>query len=212
MDFAAVAELCAPGVALDTLKSIASVESSFNPYAIGVVGGRLERQPRNLPEALATARMLDAQGYDYSLGVVQVNQKNFAKYGLTPETAFDPCANLHAGSLILKDCYDRAGAGGQRLGDALSCYYSGNFTTGYRLGYVAKVQSAGGTPDLGALPVQAIPVIASRTTMKVRATAKIRPSASEPLFVTAGPPAGKPMAASDDTLSPTRSTDTALLF
>ena len=212
MDFAAVAELCAPGVALDTLRSIASVESSFNPFAIGVVGARLQRQPRDLPEALATARMLDDQGYDYSLGLVQVNQKNFAKYGLTLESAFEPCANLRVGSLILEDCYNRAGVGDRRMGDALSCYYSGNFTTGYRLGYVAKVQAAGGTPDIAALPVQPIPVAVNRTAVKLRAVAKRRPKAPEPLFVTVSAPPGAEIAAVGDVTSPATSKETALLF
>lgn len=32
---------------MDTMRRIVHVESSYNPYAIGVVGGRLERQPRD---------------------------------------------------------------------------------------------------------------------------------------------------------------------
>lgn len=204
-----MAELCAPGVASHTLKSIASVESSFNPFAIGVVGARLQRQPRNFPEALATVRMLEAQGYDYSLGIVQVNQKNFARYGLTPESAFDPCANLRVGSLIFQDCYGRAGASDWRQGDALSCYYSGNFKTGYRLGYVAKVQAVGGTLP-SALPDLAIPVTTKSTSANAHRTARLKRRAPEPLFVTAvAPPTAAP---SDDGSTPTRSKETALLF
>ena len=41
------------------MEHVVKVESSFNPYAIGVVGGRLARQPRSLAEALSTARMLE---------------------------------------------------------------------------------------------------------------------------------------------------------
>ena len=35
----------------EVMHHVVSVESSYNPYAIGVVGGRLVRQPRNLSEA-----------------------------------------------------------------------------------------------------------------------------------------------------------------
>ena len=155
-----MAELCAPNVPPDTIRRIASVESDFNPYAIGVVGGRLQRQPRTREEALATADMLAANGWNYSVGIVQVNQRNFGKYGLNSATAFDPCTNLRVGGLILEDCYKRARKGPAAVSDALSCYYSGNFSTGYRLGYVARVQAVPGA-DTGNLTVSPIPVIES---------------------------------------------------
>ena len=44
------------------MQHVVHVESSFNPYAIGVVKGRLTRQPRNLQEALQTVKMLEAGG------------------------------------------------------------------------------------------------------------------------------------------------------
>lgn len=211
MDFAAVAELCAPGVPADMLKRIASVESSFNPYAIGVVGGRLARQPKTLSEALVTAQMLDTQGYDYSLGVVQVNQKNFARYGLTAEAAFDPCANLRVGSLIFQDCYKRAGLGARRLGDALSCYYSGNFKTGYRLGYVAKVQAADGNTDSAS--IQPIPILSDRRSRKSQGVGKASARrAPEPLFVNATAPGPKAPIPGTNVITTAAGKETALLF
>ena len=119
------------------MEHVVKVESSFNPYAIGVVGGRLARQPRNLPEALSTVQMLEDRGYNFSLGLAQVNRHNLARQGLDSyEKAFDVCPNLRAGSRILAECYGRSGSD---WGKAFSCYYSGNFTTGYRHGYVQKV-------------------------------------------------------------------------
>ncbi|WP_334179323.1 transglycosylase SLT domain-containing protein [Pseudoxanthomonas sp.] len=137
------------------MEHVVKVESSFNPYAIGVVGGRLARQPRNLPEALSTARMLEDRGYNFSLGLAQVNRYNLAKQGLDSyEKAFDVCPNLQAGSRILAECYSRSGSD---WGKAFSCYYSGNFTTGYRHGYVQKVfaswQRQVGSDTAGAIPV-----------------------------------------------------------
>ncbi len=147
LDFLLLAEQCAPGVHTDTMRRIVHVESSYNPYAIGVVGGRLERQPRNKNEAMATAEWLERNGFNYSVGLAQVNKHNFSKYGLTLATAFESCPNLHAGGEILKDCFVRANRVRQdeqaALRDAFSCYYSGNFITGYKQGYVLKVVNAG---------------------------------------------------------------------
>ena len=126
-------------VPAQVMQHVVNVESSSNPYAIGVVGGQLMRQPQNLDEAIATVQMLESKGYNYSVGLSQVNRANFGKYGLdTFEKAFSTCGNLEAGSRILAGCY--ASAGGD-WGKAFSCYYSGNFTTG----------RAGNSP-LGMLP------------------------------------------------------------
>jgi len=137
--------LCAPLVAPSTAYALMRVESSFNPYAIGVVGASLQRQPRTYAEALATARRLRSLGYDYSVGLAQINQRNFARLGLTTETAFAPCRNLQAMQRVLSECMTRSrqsGAPQRALRDALSCYYSGDFHTGYRVGYVRRVIAA----------------------------------------------------------------------
>ena len=137
------------------MQHVAQVESSTNPFAIGVVGGRLQRQPQNLGEAVATTRMLDAKGYNYSLGIAQVNRSNLARYGLdTYEKAFDGCANLAAGARILAECYGRAGGD---WGKAFSCYYSGNFTTGYRDGYVQRVLGSDSSPADAAQTITVYP-------------------------------------------------------
>ena len=77
------------------------------------------------------------------MGLAQINQTHFAEYGLTLDTAFEPCRNLKAASGILEACYVRASKRGgteqTALRDAFSCYYSGNFTTGYKTGYVINV-------------------------------------------------------------------------
>ena len=68
--------------------------------------------------------------------------------GWTLLQALDACTNLKAASKILGACYAKAqrkGARGQQaLHDALSCYYSGNFKTGYEHGYVNKVRNSAG--------------------------------------------------------------------
>lgn len=134
MEMMACPNLAVPA---EVMQHVVNVESSRNPFAIGVVGAQLVRQPQNLDEAVATVRMLEEKGYNYSLGVAQVNRANFGKYGLDSyEKAFELCPNLVAGSKILAQCYTSAGGD---WGKAFSCYYSGNFTTGYQDGYVQKV-------------------------------------------------------------------------
>ena len=143
--FLALALACAPQVHADTARALVSVESAFNPWAIGVVGGALVRQPRHRAEALATAKALQAAGWNFSVGLGQINVGNFDRLGLTVETAFDPCANLAAMQTVLAECSDRANGSASKavhqvaLRQALSCYYSGNFDTGFRHGYVRKV-------------------------------------------------------------------------
>lgn len=175
----------------EVMHHVVRVESSYNPYAIGVVGGRLVRQPRTLPEALSTARMLEQRGYNFSLGLAQVNRYNLTKYGLhSYEKAFQPCANLVAGAQILRECYGRSGGD---WGKSFSCYYSGNFTTGYRHGYVQKVYASmrrGGDAQFAAVaPIQVIDRAARRVGAVQRATAQEDMSATGSLAARRGAPA-----------------------
>ena len=143
--FIALTTLCAPLVHPSTALAIVSTESGFNPHAIGVVAGTLERQPRNLEEALATAQALRAQGRNFSVGLAQINVRNLDRFGMSLADGFDACKNLEAMQAVLSECYERAGSkdGPQpSLRRALSCYYSGNFTTGFRHGYVSRVVGA----------------------------------------------------------------------
>ena len=151
VDFDAIAKSCAPDVHLTTLKAVVRTESAGNPFAIGVVGTSLQRQPQSLAEAVSTVRELDRKGLNFSMGLGQVNKQHLSKYGLTYESIFDPCKNLSAASQILRDCFERARS---RLQDeqaalraAFSCYYSGNFVRGFQpdtpgqISYVDKVVS-----------------------------------------------------------------------
>lgn len=159
IEMMACADLAVPA---EVMHHVAKVESSFNPFAIGVVGGRLARQPRSLGEALSTARMLEQEGYNFSLGIAQVNRYNLDKQGLDSyEKAFDICPNVQAGSRILAECYSRSG---QDWGKAFSCYYSGNFTTGFRHGYVQKVVASWQGAVASGAQAAAIPVIRSQPT------------------------------------------------
>ena len=198
LDFMVLAQQCAPTVAPQTMAAVVQVESSFNPYAIGVVGGRLQRQPKSQAEAVATAKALEAAGWNFSVGVAQVNRYNLPKYSLTYEEAFEPCANVRVGSKILEDCYTRAlprteGDRQRALHSAFSCYYSGNFTRGFRpdkAGEPSYVQKVLAQANVEAKPIPVVPSIAPGAARPQRVTA----TGSGPGKVTAqgasdGPPA-----------------------
>ncbi|MEN1941070.1 lytic transglycosylase domain-containing protein [Luteimonas sp. MJ246] len=176
-------------VPMEVMEHVVRVESSFNPYAIGVVGARLARQPRSLEEAVATAARLERDGYNFSLGLAQVNRHNLAAQGLASyEEAFATCPNLAAGARILADCHARSGGDWDK---AFSCYYSGNFTRGIRDGYVQKIRRSMSAAGVG--PVvdgrASIPVLVSgqqpaqprpAADLRARRSATARPVATLP--------------------------------
>lgn len=133
---AAQANDCSRFSGNDLERAQVKTESSFNPFAIGVVNGYLKWQPRTKKEAIATAHALKAAGYNFSMGCRQVNLFNLPKYGLDFESVFDAEKNSKTATDIYNECLDRArGKFGNREAAtraALSCYYSGNFTTGQR--------------------------------------------------------------------------------
>jgi type IV secretion system protein VirB1 len=147
LEFIPLAQQCAPQVSLSTMAAIVQTESGFNPYAIGVVHGRLARQPASEAEAVATVNALERGGWNFSVGLAQVSRTNWPVYGLNERSAFDPCRNLAAGAAILQGCFELARQAHARasvdvqldLRAGLSCYASGDFSTGYRTGYVQRV-------------------------------------------------------------------------
>lgn len=186
-----------PGLAvsMDVMHHVVRVESSYNPYAIGVVGGRLVRQPKTLPEALATVRMLESRGYNFSLGLAQVNRYNLAKYGIgSYERAFEVCPNLQAGSRILAECYSRSKGD---WGKSFSCYYSGDFSTGFRHGYVRKIYASiqsGWTGRSVAVDPMAIPLATDPVARRVAATQVPAPAPAAAAFQAPAPAASAPQA------------------
>lgn len=145
---------CAPTVAPSTMRAIVKVESGFKPFVIGyLVRGQagaqtLTRQPQSKAEAVQWASWFMKNGYRFDAGPAQVNSVNFARYGLTAETAFEPCQNIAAGAAILTAEYRRAastyGPGQAALRAAISSYNTGHFARGIQNGYVSKVQNAAG--------------------------------------------------------------------
>lgn len=135
MDFSGLIEQCAPEIAPYIMERIIKVESSFNPFAIGVVGGHLAKQPQNKAEAIATVRALHKSGWNFSMGLGQINRYNLSQYNLDYETVFEPCANIGAVASIYNECFQRALLKFNERHAMLaahSCYYSGNFKRGFQ--------------------------------------------------------------------------------
>ncbi|WP_179403766.1 transglycosylase SLT domain-containing protein [Burkholderia guangdongensis] len=185
LDFITLAQQCAPQVSLSTMEAIVRTESGFNPFAIGVVHGALLRQPASEAEAVATAQALAAGGWNFSVGLAQVNRANWHAHGLNERSAFDPCRNLAAGATILQGCFElarRARANARpdsqsTLRASLSCYASGNFSTGYRTGYVQRVVNNAGVPAASPAPV-VVPAIVPIPVVPVDSGIPVRPKRS----------------------------------
>lgn len=138
---------CAPIVAPETLLSVASAESGFDPLTVAVnVLPRQVYHPANAAAAIALSSRLISEGRSVDLGLGQINSRNLTPLRLTLADAFEPCRNLAASAAVLADGYRRAapapGAEQAGLLTALSYYNTGDASRGLRNGYAGRVQRA----------------------------------------------------------------------
>lgn len=148
IEFMELAKTCAPDVHVTTIAAVVKHESNFNPFAIGV-NGKPGRSifPKSRQEAVEEVRKLLAKGASFDAGYGQINNANWKWLGITPENVFDPCTNLKAAQRVLIQCYEGAlktRQGQAALHAALSCYNTGNYTYGFKNGYVRKVLAGAG--------------------------------------------------------------------
>lgn len=130
---------CASSVPKNVALAIISQESGFNPLAIGVNRAKISfKKPKNQSEAIYIAKKLIEAGHNIDMGYAQINSANLKVLNLSVNQIFDPCINLKAMQFILNDCYARA-KGNNRLQKAFSCYNTGNYSLGFKNGYVNKV-------------------------------------------------------------------------
>ena len=143
---AALIRHCAPAVAPSTMAAIVRVESGGNPLAIGDNTTRRSYYPRDRATAERLARRLLDAGHLLDLGIAQIDSMNFAGFGVTAHTIFDPCTNLSVGARILSGDYafaaSRYGGGQVALRHAIGMYNTGRLNGGAR--YIARVLDAAG--------------------------------------------------------------------
>lgn len=134
---------CAPQIAPQTLQTLVGIESDANEFAVAVVDGNVDKQPDNITDALNLINHLQKNGKNYSVGLMMINKNNFEKLGLSHKDVFDPCSNIKAGAKIFESCYARAKSEYSNdeqaaLRGAFSCYYSDNFTRGFKKEFDGK--------------------------------------------------------------------------
>lgn len=137
---------CATPVAQVKMPAIIKTESQNNPLAIGLNKGyKLKFQPKDPEQAKNWVEYLEKNDYNFDVGLAQINIKNIKKYGYTAKDLLDPCVNITVGSDILANNYKNAMSGSTSSTEgwqkAISAYNTGNFTSGMRNGYVAKVNA-----------------------------------------------------------------------
>jgi type IV secretion system protein VirB1 len=99
---------CAPQIGAQTMAGIVQHESGWKPWTIGDNTTRRAYYEQSEHDVIVRARALLAQGDNLDTGLAQVNSDNFAAYGLTIETAFNPCRNVAIGAKILAGDYNDA--------------------------------------------------------------------------------------------------------
>lgn len=142
-DLIDLAKKCSPTVAPTTMVTLVRTESKGNPLAIGLNGARLKAQPKTESQAVAWVKYLDKNGYNFDVGLGQVNIANIRKYKLKPEDLLQPCLNLQVSGYILTQNYIKAKKTTNdpqiALRKALSAYNTGNQKSGFYNGYLVKV-------------------------------------------------------------------------
>lgn len=134
---------CSNMVAPKTMLAIIKTESNGNYLAINLnKGKKLLFQPKNYYQARLWVQYLEQHGYDFDVGLAQINIKNIHKYGLMAHEALDPCKNLNIAQKILQDNYKIAKSNSQSTNDALFktivAYNSGNFKYNISNKYLLK--------------------------------------------------------------------------
>jgi type IV secretion system protein VirB1 len=141
---AALVTHCAPNVAPATMTAIVKVESGGDPLAIGDNTAGRSYYPRDRATAERLAHRLLAAGHLLDVGIAQIDSMNFAGFGLTAHTMFDPCINLSIGAKILSDDYAFAARRYRdaqvALRHAIGMYNTGRLNAGAR--YIARVVAA----------------------------------------------------------------------
>ena len=144
----ALSSQCAPMVAPSTMSAVVQHESGGNPLAMwdNTTGRRY--LPSTIQQAVQILRQLLADGDKVDVGIAQVDTENFQHYGLTVQTAFNACTNIHVGGEILEAAWfqaKHAGLHGQAaLFHAFEAYNSGGiYGDG---GYAKSIYAAAGMP------------------------------------------------------------------
>lgn len=146
--FTNLAARCGGSVAASTLAAVAKTESNFRTLVVSDNTSRRARNFNTIDDAAAMADTLIGRGHSVDLGLMQINSANLRHLGYTPRDALDPCKSVSGGALILSRNFMRLSNVSDpqvALRHALSQYNTGNIRSGYRNGYVHRVEQAART-------------------------------------------------------------------
>jgi len=147
MDLITLVMACAPFVASNTMLAMIDLESRGNPWAINVNGGHRFRKANSYDEAVTESKRLIANGANIDMGLMQINSKTMVGLGLTVEQVFDPCTNVYSGGTVLTRNFVQAAKTHPNeqaaLQAAISAYNTGNYSRGFKNGYVNSVVKRG---------------------------------------------------------------------
>lgn len=141
----------APTVDPGTLVALAYNEIRLHPWAVNTTTTGRSYFPASLADDVALATPLAQQGHSLDLRILQVNDANIARTGLTVASAFDPASSMRAGALILVAAYRQCLHGGQgathaeqqaALRCAASVYSTGREQAGLLNSYQARIWNA----------------------------------------------------------------------
>lgn len=130
------------------IAAIVYVESANSPTAVAGIGTAFSSLNTSLSSAIEAANSVLASGHRVAVGLGQINSVNIHRLHLEGMNLFDPCINLQVAERVLRDCLERAPAVADHLRhqQAWSCYFSGDFRTGFyrpqSSPYVERVEAA----------------------------------------------------------------------
>lgn len=145
LDVPVLVRQCSPNVAPSTMMALLKTESSYNPLAININNKktRLLYQAKNYDQATMWVNYLENHGYNFDVGIGQINIKNIKKFGYHARDLLDPCLNIKIAAYILhknyKDASRKSVSDSEALYKAISAYNTGNFRSGFNNGYVKRV-------------------------------------------------------------------------
>ncbi len=90
---------------VDRVTATAQTESGLQTTSVHDNTSHRSYVPATAADAVRLVAALHAQGHSLDAGVMQVNDGNWPRLGLTAETVFDPRANICAGMALLAEAY-----------------------------------------------------------------------------------------------------------
>lgn len=142
--FDVMANRCAPGVAISTLRGVATTESGLDPWTLHDNTTKVSEKPASLGTAVTIAEQWIGRGDSVDLGLMQINSENLSALAMTVRGALDPCASLAGGAMVLQAAYGGGKTSAERqaaLLMALSRYNTGSPFKGILNGYARHVMA-----------------------------------------------------------------------